>query len=198
MQFQSFDNKKYHIWNTDITHLKTSPFNADLQQSFQDQTINYPAIEKVGNGTSLYPNDFIKIPSFELIDNFIRSQIKEQLIKLQVPLYYAQKKLVMKRCWANRIFHDAAGNIHVHKDSLVFLLYYTVPENSSDLIMLTSKHTDKMYKSADLVDDKDKLHIKVTEGMCILHDGNILHAVSPHLSTLPRDVIVFEFESIFH
>jgi hypothetical protein len=63
--------------------------------------------------------------------------------------------------------------------------------------LVDPKHKNKLRQSESVIPLEDKLSIKVYDGMCLLHDGSILHAVSKHNNDLPRDVLVFEFESIF-
>jgi hypothetical protein len=63
---------------------------------------------------------------------------------------------------------------HSHgEEVLVGIFYLNAPENSSKLIT-------------------PKQEITVTNGKLLIHEGNLAHCVSEHLSEEPRTILVFE------
>ena len=123
------------------------------------------------------------------------SEFMKFIIPNTDPYYelFTGKKIVgVSRCWANRMEKDSFGAIHVHdKRVKILILYYKVPHNSSDLVFVDPKH--KNILNTELIPDNDKLHIQVSEGTCILYDGEIPHGVSRHKSDESRDAFIFEF-----
>ena len=195
----TFYQKQYSFWDIDLNYLKNScTIDVELNKAFENSKI-FNAPEKIGEGKSLMFNILPKFDSYNFLYNFVIEQVQAQLnTNFHIPLYYRRKKLNLKRCWANRVFKNSEGLIHFHANSLVFLLYYNIPNNSSDLVFINPKHIDKIKQSESSIPIEDKLAIKVHSGMCILHDGNILHGVSKHNNDNHRDVLVFEFDGVFY
>ena len=134
---------------------------------------------------------------YDVVYDYIINQITTNLDSLDIPVYYKRQKFSLRRCWANRIYKDTLGTIHDHGKSTVLIVYYNVPKDSSSLVFIDPKHSDKLFQEESIIPKDEKLSIEVNTGMCVLHDGRILHAVTKHGSTIPRDVLVFEFDSIF-
>jgi hypothetical protein len=197
--FSKFHKYRYSMWNVDISELKNNKMlNLELNDAFDSSDKTGSALEKVGDGVTLLPNVLSKMKSFSFLLDFITKEKEKQLTLLGIPKFYINQKPKIERCWANRIFKDTYGTIHNHLGGrTVFLLYYNVPKNSSDIVFIHPKHKDKMYQSEEIIPENEKIKISVKEGMCLLHDGRILHAVSKHNSDTPRDVIVFEFDTIY-
>lgn len=192
-----FCNLRYTTWTIDLNFLKNNcSIEDELNQAF-DSAEFFIAPEKVGDGKSLGYNVLPRLSFYGYLYNFIQQQIFSQYNDLNIHNYYKKQNLQLRFCWANKIYKDTQGTIHNHPKSMVFLLYYKVPPNSSDLIFVDSKHIDKIGLTEDHIPDLDKQSIKVHEGLCVLHDGNILHAVSKHNNLEPREVLVFEFNTVF-
>ena len=85
------------------------------------------------------------------------------------------------RTWVNRMFKHSTGNCHTHPDNIdgVAVFYTKIPDNSANLV---------------LVHDDDQLIIPPKEGMLVIHNSDVPHAVSEHLSESPRECIISEFK----
>ena len=192
-----FCNLKYTTWDINLSDIPDNVFfEQELNQAFEIAE-SYDAPQKIGDGKSLMNSVIPNFKTFDSLYKFVVDQIQHKLEILQIHPYY-RKKLFLKRVWANRIYQNTEGTIHDHPDSLVFLLYYKAPENSSEIIFINPKYQDKMLQSHDVIPEEDKLRIPTYTGMCLLHDGAILHAVGKHNNIECRDVIVFEFKSVFY
>lgn len=194
--FSKFYDYNYSLWNIDISELKNNQeFNQELNDALNSADKTGAARERIGDGATLLPEILFKMKSFSFLLNFVTIEKEKQLMSLNIPLFYIKQRSNIKRCWANRIFKNTYGTIHSHSSSMVFLLYYNVPADSSDIVFIHPKHKDKRYQSEEVIPEEEKMKIKVQEGTCLIHDGRILHAVSRHNSEIPRDVLVFEFDA---
>ena len=194
---KKFCGLKFTSWNIDLNYIeKNSIFFEEITNAFESAPY-FEAPEKIGEGKSLANSVLPAFRSFDFIYDFIQTEIKQQYTNLEISKYYSKQRLKLKRCWANKIYKGTQGIIHHHPNSMVFLLYIETPNNSSNLVFVSDKHIDKLTDTIDLIPEEDMYKIQVEEGLCVLHDGNILHAVSEHKNELPRQVIVFEFETIF-
>ena len=195
---------KYVIWEVDddqLFNLKTNTsFNEDLMRSFDFASKNIKPPQVNGNAYSTMANEPIKYKDFESFLNLLMPKLRNNLYKLWNKDI---KKSIATKCWANRMHKDSSGKIHKHNSigndkikvfSLIF--YYNVPLiNSADLVFLNPKKYSNSFEDIDIetIEENDKLHFKVLEGMCILHDGDIPHAVSIHKNESPRDAIILDF-----
>ncbi len=189
----TYYNHKYAVWHSPFTESK---FLQELEDAF-DSTKIFDAKEKKGNAKSLQFSVLQTFQSYQQIYNFVVDQISLHFDDLQIPKYYQKQKLNLLRCWANRMYKGSSGTIHYHRKTTVFLYYINVPPNSGNLVFINPKYENMMLHDETEVPDQDKQIISVSTGTCILHNGRLLHAVSEHNSDVPRDVVVFEFDSIF-
>lgn len=150
------------------------------------------SLEKCGKGYSTcdFGSDLIInlsdiSPLFEYISSFIIKYFDSSSKK---------EKILYTRIWANKVYKDCLGECHVHgginDGSAIF--YYKCPNNSSDLIILKNK-------IEGIVKDEHKdvsKYIKVKPGDLIIHDKNVPHAISKHMSEDPRICFVFDFKLI--
>lgn len=198
---------KYAIWyieNDKFQLLKNDKaFNNDLKKSFflsaNSTKIGIKPKQSEGYAYSAPINS----KHFYLFDQVFNPCLWDQFKDIGVDVNH----LRFKRCWANKMHYDSSGKIHSHVDNsgmkvYTLICYYSIPkENSGDLIFLNPKkyHTKCFPESfllnhpIEKIDETDKLHIMVSESMCVLHDGEIPHAVSKHKNESPREAIIIEF-----
>lgn len=182
---KSFHNMKYCVWNVNLYSLKNNTkFNDEIEERFNIQSeVSKRPPEAQGDAYS------IGIKSMDTFD-----ELMHFLIPAVNPYHelLANRNIIgVTRCWANRMNKDSSGAIHTHhKQIKILILYYNVPENSGDLVFVDPKYKDVL--NTELIPDSDKLHIQVSEGTCILYDGEIPHGVSRHKSDESRDAFIFE------
>ena len=196
----NFHGLNYCIWNLnqqDFHKFKsTSSFNDELQSSFKGVETTKQT-EAVGRAYSHPHNIMSTFKGFGSLQKMIDPDLTKQL-----NLIGSSNNKILVRSWANRMHYGACGGIHTHEyqnlERYVLLVYYSVPENSADLVFVNpARYVRTMVQqNLDDISESDKLVIKVSEGMCVLHDGQIPHGVSKHNSHQPREVLVFEFENL--
>lgn len=189
-------NSKICVWEVDIEQFKrTSKFDKELEYAFKFSGHVYDAQQKEGDAISLKNGVMEKFLFFDDIIQLLHSSLNEQLNLLNVPKHKRNVQLV--RCWANRMNKNSRGLIHHHqKGRMVLILYYDIPENSGDLVFIDSKHYDKLLMTEEEIPENDKKYLKVKNGMCVLHESELLHAVTKNLNDKPRQCLVFEFISL--
>jgi hypothetical protein len=181
----SWYKSNYISWNVNLAPFKnTTLFDKQLDSAF---------IESAKKGKPPEANGLAYSAQIKNLDGF-----QNLLDFLSDPLYTHLKDFdstnMIARSWANRMHNESFGSLHKHGTEVkVFILYYNVPDNSSDLVLVHPKHQLSNIKNPEQIPMQDKKHIQVTEGMCILHDGDILHGVSTHKSEFTRDAIIIEF-----
>ncbi len=185
----SWNKYQFIIWDIPIKSVQNyADFNKQLQDELDKNNIsNAPrAIESNGNTYSVWNID--TIPGFT---NLLSStNLESQLEKLN-----ASNFTKIKRAWVNRMHKNSFVSIHWHDSNVkVLIIYYNVPDDSSDLILIDPKYKILRYENSISVPEDCKYNLKVKEGMCVLHNGDMLHAVSEHLSEYPRDTIIIELE----
>jgi hypothetical protein len=101
------------------------------------------------------------------------------------------REVVFNRAWANKIFKNCSGVCHVHNgpNDGTAIFYFSVPDDGSNLIVL--KHPiDGVVKECHKDISK---YIKVETGDLVIHKQDVPHAVSEHMSDLPRICFVFDY-----
>jgi len=193
---EQFHNIKYCSWQLNLTEFKA---NSKFNDSLRENLDNFDTTKKLpdsanGKAYSVLIHKENKtnpnVSGFNELIDLVMPSLDENLEKI-----CGSKSKRMISCWANRMHVNSYGSIHTHVGvDYVMLLYYNVPENSSDLIFIHPKYGfyDKDVLS---IPQTDQLKIKVSEGMCLLHEGKMLHAVSIHNNRIPREVIVLEFKT---
>lgn len=187
---QIWNNYKFSTWNISIKDIPNiSIFDRHLQSEFK-KVHNYPTRPPESNGDAYSVNDIGTIVGFNDLFNSLN-------LNYYLTEFDAHNFVKIKRAWANRMHKNSFGSVHKHGANLkVLIIYYNVPEGSSDLILIHPKYKILCNSNSIAVPDEYKYSIKVKEGMCILHHGDMLHAVSKHLSDLPRDAIIIELEAV--
>jgi len=133
---------------------------------------------------------------FQEIDNrkYIMNWLKTVVLSYCKDKNIKIKDLELKRAWCNRIHRGVKGKPHRHngpETDKVVILYYEAPKGSSDFVIIDS---DEQLDSYDLY-DKERLHfLPVHAGMALMHDGEIMHAITEHQSDEPRTVFVFDIK----
>lgn len=180
----------YIIWDVDITPFKnTTPFDVHLYDALEQSFLKVQNTkEKPPESNGLAYSAVLKnVSGFTDLVDFLSQSLNPYLENLNA-------SNVISRSWANRMHRDSYGSLHKHgKEVKVFILYYNVPPDSSDLVLVHPKYQLSTIKNPELIPAIDRQHIKVNEGTCILHDGDILHGVSKHNSDYTRDAIIIEF-----
>ena len=134
----------------------------------------------------------IGLQNTELL-TWLREGFYKGAVALGVPYKEGVDKYTFYRAWANRMFENASGAAHVHGHTchVTGIFYYEIPENSGDLIFINSDIGREKPLVEKLPPEKID-RIKPKEGMLLIHDAMIPHAVSAHKSDLPRTCFVFD------
>lgn len=187
---QLFHNAKYCSWSIDLSKFNTrSSFDIDLNNSFK-KTINEP-LPPEAKGLA-YSTDVDNIKGFLNLLDFVSPSLS-----LYFELLTGTNKKKIVRAWANRMHQNSYGAIHSHRENLkIFVLYYNIPKDSGNIILIDPKYKKLDIKDPNLIPEKDKIIIKVKEGLCLLHDGEIMHGVLTHKSDTVRDSIIIEYQSL--
>lgn len=180
------------IFHKNIQHIKNDKiFNASLDATLlnvKEKNVYIPEQNGECISTSLEPNVLFEIQNIKLISDWL-GEVIEQYISYNNIKDVSNAEVV--RGWCNRVFENCEGRPHRHIDArttFVVALYYQIPENSSDLIVIDDENIYKSYKDYD----KSKIkRIKVKEGMAICMQPETVHAVSEHKSKLPRTCFIF-------
>lgn len=190
----TFCGNDYFIWHLDLSKFAKKDFlDKQLNSKFEEASKNpYPP---EANGPA-YSIDLFRLNGAKDLLHFISPSLDDIIRQLNLPI---MKKVI--RVWANRMHKGSSGNIHCHKRNdrkgklFVLICYYNIPEDSGNLVLIDSKYEDKLsyMKTEDMIPDADKKKISVSEGMCVLHDEYMFHAVSKHDSHKTRDSIILEF-----
>lgn len=160
-------------------------FNSDFILKFGN---NSP--EKNGKGYSTCGFDSRLITSLSDIDPLF------QYISKFVLKYHnsENKKILYTRIWANKIFKNCSGKCHVHngENDGTAIFYYKCPINGSKLIVLSEN-----IEGLVLDEHKDiSFYLEVETGDLVLHDKNVPHAISKHMSDEPRICFIFDYKLI--
>jgi hypothetical protein len=137
---------------------------------------------------------FYEIDNKRYILNWLKNVVENYCKEKQIII----QDILIERSWCNRFFYGAKGKPHCHShpntivDNVV-ILYYQIPENSSKFVLINSK---EQLESYDEYKYKDLHFLPVRPGMAIIHDADVLHAVSEHHSDEPRTVFVFDIKII--
>lgn len=180
------------IFHTNIKHIKKDKiFNASLDSTLLNvKGRNKSVREQVGEAitTSIDPRIIYEIQNIHLISEWLGVVIEKYISYNGIKNV---KTADVVRGWCNRIFENCEGKPHRHDDygtTFVVALYYDVPKNSSDLVVIDDEDVLTSYKDYEKTKIK---RIKVKEGMAICMNPEIVHAVSEHKSKLPRTCFIF-------
>lgn len=183
-------NQNYITWQLDLSKFENKQsFDDELEKKLYLSSLKPFPPESNGNA---YSTDIYDITYFNNLYTLMYNEVNNKLDKL-----YNEQIKSLRRVWANRMHKGSFGSCHVHGSNLkVTILYYNIPDQSSDLIIVNPKY--KLFNVLDprKIPEVDRFHIKVQDGLCVLHGGEVLHAVSEHMSEKPRDCIIFEFETV--
>lgn len=164
--------------------------------------------QKAGGMTSVgQPYPLIDLPGASPM----RDWLTEQFIAAKDTLGYSDKpdKVFFKRSWTNRMIEGGYGHVHTHVKidnyistltgyssegfcpDAVGILYVNVPPGSSNLVVINNGCEDV---PVEYFPEKDQHWIEPYEGLLIIHKPDVWHGVSKHMSSLPRDVFVFDID----
>jgi len=167
----------------------------DIDKLFDNEFIlrmgnNSP--EKYGEGFSTCGLDNNLITSLTNIDvllQYINTFIVQNFYKS-----IESKKIFYTRIWSNKIYKNCSGKCHSHGGDIdgTGIFYYNAPIDSSKLIVLRNK-----IDGLVLEDHKNiSYNIVVQTGDLIIHEKNVPHAISKHLSDDPRICFVFDYKLV--
>jgi hypothetical protein len=177
--------------------------NKELNESLENVLVEYDAKEyrakdQLGKAiTTCHLNDvFFQIKNNDLLINWLEYTLN-QYCKIKEKSY---EKYKINRMWCNRMFTGCEVKPHVHYPvnfidfynfHFVVVLYYQIPENSSNIIFIDSDEILNSWRDYEV----DKINIlKVNSGLSVLHDARIIHAIDKHKSKGSRTVFVFDIE----
>ena len=187
---QTYCGLEYTSWRIDDSFFKRF---AELESQVTDalnSKMTWDAPELVGRGASIRSSVVFGLHGYRYLYHVINEHVM-----FYSNLFERTKDRVLRinRQWANEMKPNAMGRIHDHSRALVCIFYLNASKESSNLVFVDSKHRDKFMQTEDCIPNEDKLSIPVESGMCVLHDGRILHAVSKNTSPEPRQCFVFEY-----
>jgi len=150
--------------------------------------------EKVGEGYSTAGMGERYVTNLKNI-----SPLLNYVSKLILNSYYEEKnynrKILFTRMWMNKIYKNCSGKCHVHYSgndlSGTAILYFKAPKNGSKLIILKEDIGDEKVTE---IHKNISHYIEVEDGDLIIHNQNVPHAFSKHLSDNPRTCLVLDFE----
>lgn len=184
---------KIYIHQHNIDHITNdTEFNEHLTNVLDLHRGGYsPELGDTGEYVSTSRDDSVLLK----IDN--RRHIIKWLLKVVAD--YCSKRgteideLQVRRCWCNRTHRNTKIAPHIHLNSpytkKVAILYYEAPENSSKFVIIDSK---EQLNSYDSYDENLLQFVEVNPGMAIMHDADVMHAVTEHNSDKHRTVFVFD------
>ena len=201
-----FFGHKIYTWNVEnykFLNLKNNiEFNQDLESYF---SIASKKSSRPFESNGFAYSTSIENKHYHLFEELLTPNLWDGLTDLGIKNI---ENFHINRCWANRMHNGSSGKIHNHTDQLnrqvyTVVLYYNIPEQTSgDLVLLNPrKYQMKFFPNFSSISEfplnqihkNDKWNIKVSEGLCVLHSGDIPHAVSTHRNENPRDSIIIEF-----
>jgi hypothetical protein len=181
------------IFKTNISHIRNDPvFNKSLNEILvYARTKNTPVGEKIGDGESTVFDCklLFQIKNVKAISDWLGVVI-DQYVKYNNITNVKEAQVICG--WCNRIYEHCEGRPHNHRrpgTSVSIVLYYDIPEGSSDLIIVDDKKIKDSYRDYE---EKKLKRIKVSEGMAVCMEPGVIHAVGKHKSKLPRTVFVFD------
>ena len=146
----------------------------------------------IGNGKSSGSySPILNIIGFDLLEKII----KPSVIEARDSIFDSSKfnTFRLNRAWNNINYKNSYVVSHLHDHSsnvLVCILYLEAPNNSGKLAIIDDDRKELSCNDFD----QDKVHyITVNPNMLICHTGDVVHAVSEHLSDDRRVSIVFEY-----
>lgn len=197
LNVETFRDIPYCTWNIDLKPLKECvEFNQELNDGFlkSSKQPRKPS-ESRGNAYSVRVSEFKTVSKFiDVISPSLHSVLKH---------FNRPSNNHLVKCWANRMHKDSHGMVHIHgddtvKDINVLIVYYNIPPNSGNLVLVDPKHRNVSELIFDEdIPEEDKKIIEVSEGLCVLHDCRLPHGVSKHNADEHRDSIIIEFKNYY-
>jgi hypothetical protein len=185
-----------YIHNHNIEHIvNDKEFNEHLTDVLNMHVGGYsPEAGDTGEYVSTSNDDSVifKIDNRQYIMNWLRKVVSDYCLKKGI----RAEKLQINRSWCNRIQRNTKGKPHTHggpDTQKVVILYYEVPENSSKFVFINS---NEQLDSYDEYKYKDLHFLTVKPGMAIMHDAEVVHAITEHQSDEPRTVFVFDIKIV--
>lgn len=186
---------RYVSWKPDLAEFDQNDlFSKDLDHSFSKN--KYSTLEGNGNVHSIKKDVLMQIPNF---DKLLSLLMKSAAQKFNVFFPNQNLSCGLKRGWANEMHLNSKVKIHYHSNDnnlLVLIYYHKVPENSAKLAFIDTQYKKSIKNGFisfdDQIAEKDKKYVDVEEGMCLLHDGRLLHGVGEHKSVESRQSIIVD------
>jgi hypothetical protein len=183
-----------YIHNHNIEHIvNDKEFNEHLTNVLNRHENSYcPEAGDSGEYISTWNDNslFFEIDNRQYIMNWLQKVVSDYCSEKSVHV----ESVEINRSWCNRIKRNTKGKPHTHggpDTQKVVILYYQVPENSSKFVFINSK---EQLESYDEYKYKDLHFLPVHPGMAIVHDADVLHAITEHNSDEPRTVFVFDIK----
>jgi len=181
METINFYNYQLHISHcNDVEIYHNDAINSTIDTLLSKSHAHYDE-SQIGDALSTVGLNFDMsgLPEFYNFYSWLVSQIS----LIRNTYNYKNGRIKFTRTWINQMFEGCEGACHTHPNDVdgVTIFYTRAPENSSDLI---------------LVNDSDTLNVPVKPGMLVIHKPDVPHAISKHMSTLPRECIITEFKII--
>jgi hypothetical protein len=129
--------------------------------------------------------------------------VEEKIILLAPALGFNSSSVKLTIDWMNIMYKGSFGNCHTHDDvseltsqrKVVAIFYLRSPENSSDLLVIkNTQDYSSMGVSPFTIPTDEIFPIQVTTGDLLIHTVDLPHAMSVHQNSIPRLVVVMEFE----
>lgn len=198
---------------TDTSLWKNDTLNNSIEMMYKSPVVINRVRNQVGDShfgagmtTVGQPYPLITLPGVKGLKEWVR-----QTLLAYKPVFGYEDKgddVYFKRSWTNRLLKGGYGLCHRHtkidnymamsgytsedfKPDLVSIFYADVPENSSNLVFI------KDGKDNTRIEDypKEQQHwLQPIEGELVIHRPEVWHAVSVHMSDIPRNVFVFDID----
>jgi hypothetical protein len=189
-------NMKIYAHSHNIDHIiNDKEFNDNLTNVLNEYVdVVSPEAGDSGNYiTTAHDHTIIhRIDIHKHIENWLRNVVNDYCKDSNISI----KSIEMHRAWCNRIYRNVKGKPHRHNGvdtQKVVILYYEASKGSSDFVVIDSKEELNSY---DMYDKERLYFLPVRPGMAIVHDADILHAVTEHNSDEPRTAFVFDIKII--
>lgn len=189
-EYNFFNSKVLVFENTDVRpYDKTSNFYKKLDYELNHSEI-FP-IEVHGGLYQFYEKGLIEIEDF---DRFF-DKLYDSVEAARKQFNFSKNVISFRRLWVNRIFTNVKSFTHNHYNygsdpcDLIGIYYYHSEGDSAKLVF-TDLNEFGIFD--DQINPSNKKELVVNTGDFVFHDPNIFHAVSRHLSDIPRICFIFE------
>jgi hypothetical protein len=152
------------------------------------------------------PYPLITLPGIQGLKEWVRQTLLDSRDALG--LSGKGNDVRFKRSWTNRLLKGGYGLCHNHtkidnymemsgysstdfRPDVVSIFYADVPENSSNLVFIKDGAPDTRIEEYPT----ERQHwLQPIDGELVMHSPEVWHAVSTHMSEIPRNVFVFDID----